>query len=266
MRALLCCLLLSVAAGAQADALADANRLLAEKSYPQARRAFEQLASAGSAEARLRLGEMYWYGDGVAVDRTAADALFAQAAAGGSREAAAAMTLSSRRAARSADIAYWLEQYDGADLAAGHRACGKPSLPELSRTRKEVRDAAAQYDAWAECEKRFFDSLAGARAGSAIPGELVELMSNEEARQASERLGRAYEAVARAAGEDAKAVISHYTAWQMATKGYLVRQREEIALMEEQRRREINADLRRAYDAIEDNLSYHPPKAAGGKR
>lgn len=248
MRTVLCCLFLA-AAGAQAGTLADANRLLAEKSYPQARHAFEQLARAGNVEAKVRYGEMLWYGEGGQPDRAAADALFAEAAATGNPDAARNLTLSSRRAAKSADIAYWVERYDGADLVSAAKACAMPQLPEPARNKDEVRAAAQQYAAWADCEKRFLGSLGGELAPERrIPGELVELMSAEEARQASQRLNAAYETVTRMAHQEAEVVADRYTAWEKSTRDYL-EQHPVLAFNQDQWVREMNFDLRRAFEA-----------------
>jgi TPR repeat protein len=269
MRAALCCLLLSVAAGAQADALSDANRLLAEKSYPEARRAFEQLANAGSAEASLRLGEMLWYGEGGQPDRAAADAIFARVAATGNQDARRDLALSSRRAARNAEIAYWVGQYDGADLASAEKACAMPAVPALSRTKAEAREAARQYAAWAECQSAFTASLTGARAaGKRIPGNLVELMSSDEARQASERLNGAYDKVIREARSDMAAVANRYLAWEKASRDYLAETGTLLAFEQEQWAREVNFDMRRAWETrmgsrdATTTLSAPPPMAS----
>lgn len=98
MRALVLAVALSISGAAFADDLADANKALMAKSYPQAMELFGRLAAAGNAEARFRLGEMYWYGQGVPADRAKGDALFAQAASAGISAASTALTRSARRA------------------------------------------------------------------------------------------------------------------------------------------------------------------------
>lgn len=62
------CLTMLLGVPALADDLADANKLLENKAYPQALAAFTKLANAGNAEAQFHLGEMYWYGEAGSVD------------------------------------------------------------------------------------------------------------------------------------------------------------------------------------------------------
>lgn len=256
MRAALCCLLLSVAAGAHADALSEANRLLAEKSWPEARHAFEQLAKAGNAEAKLRLGEMFWYGDGGPPDRVRGDALFAEAAAAGNAQASQNLTLSNRRAARLAEITYWVEQYSGEDLVAAEHACEVPALPDVSRNKAQVRSAAGKYADWTDCMKSFAESLSGSRAaGNRIPGDLAELMSSDEARKAGERLNGAYARVYQMAQEDMQMGAARYLAWEKATRDYLTENQKLLAFERDEKIRELNADIRRHMDARMESVN-----------
>ncbi len=97
--------LAALAAGVSADELSDAASALQKKNYTVAVAAYTKLADAGNAEAALQLGELYWYGEGVPLDRAKGDVLFARAAAAGNKNAIDSMTLSARRQARLADIA-----------------------------------------------------------------------------------------------------------------------------------------------------------------
>ncbi len=128
VRIALFCLACVVGGSAHADELADANLALQQKNYPVAVKLFGKLAAGNNSEAQLRLGEMYWYGEGVAIDRSKADTLFAQAAARGNQDAIAATKLSGQRAARGADIALWTGGYTGAELRSGKLACKTPAI------------------------------------------------------------------------------------------------------------------------------------------
>ncbi|MEJ7807750.1 MAG: sel1 repeat family protein, partial [Telluria sp.] len=130
IRAALICIAWAVASSASASELGDANQALQQKNYRVALELFGKLAATNHREAQLRLGEMYWYGEGVPTDRTKADALFAQAAASGDPAAVAATKLSARRAAQADDIALWTGGYTGAELRSGQFDCKAPAIPE----------------------------------------------------------------------------------------------------------------------------------------
>ena len=104
-RIALFCLACAVGGHASADELVDANAALQQKNYPVALKLFGKLASDNNHEAQLRLGEMYWYGEGAPLDRAKGDALFAQAAAGGDPGAVAAQDEGEGKHARPANAA-----------------------------------------------------------------------------------------------------------------------------------------------------------------
>lgn len=218
MRALILCLAMTCGGAALADDLADANAALLAKSYPVALQTFTKLAKSGNPEAQLRLGEMYWYGEGVAMDRAKGDALFAQSAASGNKEAAAAQTLSARRAQRSAEIAYWTGGYDGADLSAGKLNCVAPALPAVSITNVEIKATGEAITKWQSCYQAFAANLADAQpAGKRIPAEVAVVMSEQETQQAVAHLNKVYGAVIEKAKADALAFTERREKWQAAT-------------------------------------------------
>lgn len=198
--------------------MADAEKALATKAYPQALQLFGKLAAAGNPQAQLRLGEMYWYGEGVALDRAKGDALFAQAAASGNADAVAARTLSAQRASSSAAIAYWTGGYDGADLTAGKYNCAAPAIPAVSKTNAEIKAVNQAVVQWRQCYNEFAANLnAGLPAGKRIPAEVVVVMSEPETQQARAHIEKVYGAVLSKAQDDAAAVMARHAAWQVAT-------------------------------------------------
>jgi hypothetical protein len=220
MKRFLFCLLLAASGSAAADSLSEANRLLAEKSYGEAFPVFQMLAHSGNAEAKLRLGQMYWYGQGVAADRAKADHLFAEAGAAGNKEAQDALTLSHRREARSGEIAKW-SAYDGADLAAGKYACPQPAIGEVSKTNDEIKATMSGYQAWAACYNGFVSDLDGPLAPSRrIPADLVALMSESEHQQAVGHVSEATQAAVGKVGANAQAIMASYDKWEKATKAF----------------------------------------------
>lgn len=222
MRAFLFALSLAVSGAAVADDLADARTALAAKSYPQAMQLFSKLADAGNAEARFRLAEMLWYGQGVAPDRARADALFAQAAAAGIAEARTALTLSSRRAQRSDEIARWTGSYDGADLTAGQYRCERPAIPAMSKTNADIVATNAAFNAWTVCYNGMIANLADAMpAGKRVPAETVDVMSEAELDLARVHLDRVYGNVAERAQAEAGEVVAQHGAWERATVAFV---------------------------------------------
>lgn len=222
MRFILAGFLLVVSSMAMADELADANAALLKKSYPQALALYTKLASAGNAEAQLRLGEMYWYGEGVALDRAKGDALFAQAAASGNKAAVEAQGLSARRAARMGDIEHWTTSYDGADLTRGKFSCPAPVIPDVSKKNDEIKKTTAAFNAWQDCQRAFSANIDDALpVGKRIPGDVLELMSEEEVNQAKRRLSEVYAAVMDKAAAEATAIIARRDHWEKATVAYV---------------------------------------------
>lgn len=216
------CILLVLGTGAAcADELANAAQALTTKHYPEALATYTRLAQAGNPEAALRLGEMYWYGEGVALDRAHGDALFAKAVAGGSKAAAAATGLSSLREQQLPAIAYWTAGYDGADLTAGAFHCVAPAQPKLSETKRSVAAVSASNDAYIACYNGFIDNLLSAMPpGTRIPGDIAVLMSESELGQAREHISKVYAAVAAREKRVADQVVANRAAWVDATLSY----------------------------------------------
>jgi TPR repeat protein len=220
MKRFLFCLLLVASGSAAADSLSEANRLLADKAYGEAFPVFQMLANSGNPEAKLRLGQMYWYGEGMPADRAKADHLFAEAAAAGNKEAQEALTLSHRREARSGEIAKW-SAYDGADLSAGKYGCPQPAIGAVSRTNDEIKATMSGYQAWAACYNGFVTDLEGPLAPAhRIPADLVALMSESEHQQALAHVNEATQAAVKNVGASAQAIMARYDKWEKATKAF----------------------------------------------
>jgi hypothetical protein len=250
------CLLFAVAGSAAADSMSEANRLLANKSYGEAFPVLRMLADGGNAEARLRLGQMYWYGKGVPADSAKADQLFAQAAAAGNQEAAQALTLSRRRAEHSADIAKWTGGYDGTDLTSGKYACAQPTIPDRSKTNEEIKATTAAYTAWAACYNGFVADLEGPLAPkNRIPAGLAELMTETEQQQAMANVANTTEAVIARVGANAGTTMARYESWEKATGSFAAEhnasveahnRQVKIMLENEERARASNSEASRA--------------------
>lgn len=257
MKRFLFVLLLTVCGSAAADVLSDANHLLAQGSYGEAFPLYQMLANTGNAEAKLHLGEMYWYGKGLPADRAAADKQFAEAAAGGNAEAKTALTLSSRREAHAADIAKW-SAYDGADLATGKYACAAPQIGEVSKTNEEIQATMDSYKAWSACYNGFVNDLQGPLAPARrIPADLAVLMTEAEQNAATEHIAVVTNAATAKVGSGAKDIIARYDSWEKATKAYADEHNSTMAARIKAQK-EVMAQQDR-YDLTQRGLNLPPP-------
>ena len=215
-------LLLMMAGSAVADDLGDANRLLNEKSYAKAFPIYQRMAEAGNPEAQMRLGEMYWFGDGTASDLGKARTWFAKSAASGNADAAASLASLKRRETHGDEIKYWTTSYDGADMISGKFACKPPVLPDMSRTKAQIKTADAEIQAYSACYNGFVDHLAAAfPAGKAIPAEVIDMMTPAEAQQAQQHLDQVYGRLASDAKRDATAFADREMNWRRTTEAYV---------------------------------------------
>jgi uncharacterized protein len=228
MRKYLFCLALLLGANAMADELADANKLMESKAYPQGIAMLSKLADGGNTNAQLRLGQVYWYGEGVVVDRAKADVLFAKAAASGNAEAKVAMGLTPARQQHMADIEYWTTKYDGADLTGGQFECKAPAVPEKSMTRDEVKATSNAVNEWKACYNGFAKHLGEAMpAGKVIPVEVSDLMTDKEMDQARAHLDQVYSRIATTRKASADQTLAAYDKWEKNTTDYLRQQKVE---------------------------------------
>lgn len=210
---------------AAADELSDAAKLLENRDYPKALALYTKLAAAGNAEAQFHLGEMHWYGEAGKLDLAAAQSWFRQAAAGGSKEAAAALETMRQRELRRADIAYWTAGYDGSDLKAGRFDCPAPAVPATATTNDEIKQVTAAFIAWQNCYNGFVQNMNEALpAGKRIPADIARLMNQIEYDQAVAHLSAVYLGVGADARTRVAAIVARQTEWKGATEAYVAAQ------------------------------------------
>jgi hypothetical protein len=207
------------AASACADDLGDAKKLFEQKQYAQAMEAYARLANAGNSEAQQLLGEMYWYGEGTAVDNGKAEMWFRKSADAGNVKAKAALGIMRDRVARRADIDYYVMRYDGADLKYN---CAKPAIPEMSKSFDEVKKVEAEYAQWAQCHNGFVTRLNTLTPPEkAIPADIGNLMTEDEFARAQVLAGRAHAAAAAQAQREAAIVAGLNDTWRELTVRHL---------------------------------------------
>jgi hypothetical protein len=264
MRTFLFCLAMLVSGACLADDLADADKLLQSKSYPQAVQLLARLADAGNPRAQLRLGQVYWYGEGMPVDRAKADALFAKAAAQGDAEAAKAAGLTGARAQHGADIAYWTTRYDGRDLTSGKFSCQRPVIPGQSNTNVEIKATADAVNAWKRCYNGFIDNIkAQMPEGKQIPTAVADLMTDQEVEQAKTHLAAVHKRVLDEAQASASQTLADYSSWETATADYVKNEnRIRTALLEQQQRQREN-ELRSSIGIVSERTAAAKPQPQG---
>jgi hypothetical protein len=265
MKRLLCIVFLAagVAGFAHADDLADANRLLMAKSYDKAFPIYQRLAEGGNAEAQMRLGEMYWFGDGTASDLAKARQWFERSAAAGNRDAAASLASLKRRETHGNEIVYWTSTYQGEDLVSGKFDCKLPELPALSKTKAEIKATSEKILAWHECYNGFAANLNDALPpGKRIPAETLDMMTPAEGAQAQHHLDGVYSRLIEKARRDAAEFSSREVAWHKATETYVnndAQQRESL-------KAELALNQRLLDDYMTQKQMLAPPPPAASRR
>lgn len=245
MRTYLFCIAMALTTGAYADDLARVGQLLDAKSYSEAVPILNRMAAAGDAGAKLRLGELYWYGEGVSLDRARGDALFAEAAAAGNKDAQQALNLSRVREQRRADIEYWTAGYDGADLTSGKYSCQAPVIPVRSISNKEIGAVHASFNAWKICYNGLLDNISGSfPVGKRIPGDVAEVMSNQEIDAAKANLDKVYSQVVARTRAGADKTVADYAAWEKSTAAYVKEQNDLAEVREKARLAERQITMR----------------------
>ncbi|NVD98500.1 hypothetical protein [Massilia sp. BJB1822] len=126
------------------------------------------------------------------------------------------------RAARQAEIDFYLSQYEGSDVGLEKFHCARPVFPELSRTKAEIEKVGQSVDAWLACYNRFVQGLNDSLpVGKGIPAELQALMTPAELAQAKQRMGRVYQVVSEEGEEALKAVLAASASWKEKTDAYV---------------------------------------------
>ena len=230
---------------ALADDLATADKLLNAREYAQALPIYAKLAAAGNPAAQFHLGEMYWYGEGVPADMAKGDEWFRKAAAAGSAEAREALALSAQRKARQPDIDYYVQRYDGADVALAKFNCGQPAIPARSENNKDIKEISGAIDKWQACYKGFIKNLQDQLpAGKAIPADLANLMTDAEIQQATARMNQAYAEVNAEAKKQSDQIMAASDSWHKQTAEYVHTEnaRTQQVLLERERELRATAD------------------------
>jgi hypothetical protein len=249
MRRFLFSLLLVSCGALAADELVEANRLLQAKDYGKAMAMFTRLADAGNPDAQLRLGEMYWFGEGTGEDLDAARRWFEKSAAAGNVGAKESLAVLDRRKTRGAEIVYWTQQYDGADLRSGQFACPLPEIPDASRTNEEIKATKDAIDNWRSCQQGFMANFnATVSSGKHIPSEVLGMMTPSEVSRAQAQVQAVYARVKAQAIADIDTIASKQLEWHNATDAFVKNENLRLAKRADEEKRMYIEQQRRQND------------------
>lgn len=266
MKRLVCAVLILLAGIASASDLGDAEKALRAKEYDKALPIYTKLANAGNVEAQFRLGEMYWYGDGTAVDMAKSRAWLQKAAAAGHGGAKETLTILQQREQRAADIAFWTSGYKGEDLVSGKYACPTPKVPAVSKTNEEINRIQAEIAQWETCYNDFVAGVNQVQPGARrIPADVLKLMSPREAEQAAAHVDDATVAVISRRQAEAVAFAGERDAWFSSTQQFVA----DANAKSEANKRYLGDEQRRIQEENSDYLRNNVKGATfntGGKK
>jgi len=252
MRRLVLSLLFLSCSALAADDLAQAERLLVAGDFGKAMPTLTRLAQAGNPNAQLRLGEMYWFGEGAAQDLDAARNWFEKAAASGSTAAREALAALDRRKARGAEIAYWTQHYDGADLRAGKFSCPVPAIPAVSTSSEDISETLAEIRDWQACHTGFLANMGAVAKGvRQIPADVRDMMTPDEVKRAQAHLKGVYGKLIAQSSADVEAVKASEDVWNKATGEFVKGENLRMAMLHDEQHRLIDR-VRRAQDERRD--------------
>jgi hypothetical protein len=168
---------------------------------------------------------MHWYGEGVPADVGQARSLFEKAAAGGNKEAGAALETMRQRELRKADIQHYVSGYNGAELAYANYKCQAPEFPVVSQRKADIKRIDKDYKDWLACYTAFAQKLNDALPpGKMIPADVGNLMNEQEFSAARAHMDQVY---ARLSGEGKQAaapIVASYESWIANTEKFVAQE------------------------------------------
>lgn len=181
----------------------------------------------------------------------------------------AAAAAAGSEGAATGSVGYWTTGYAGEDLTSGKFDCKPPAIPAYSKTNADIAATGKAIDEWQACYNGFVDNMNDAMPpGKRIPADVQARMTPAELEQARAHLNEVYGKVIAQAQQTAEATLAKRAAWQLETNKYIAEQNRQIAMQNEARKRELEADLRRAAEGRSMNDGHGASAVAppsGGK-
>lgn len=220
-----------------ADELADAAKLLENKDYARAVQLYTKLAESGNIEAQLQLGDIYGFGDGAPENPQQATFWLNKAAASGNKDALATLQALQERSKRKAEILYYTDNYDGADVKLEKFKCVEPEIPQSSVEKKKILAVNNDVTAWFKCYDLFTENMnKSLPPGKAIPSSVIDIMSRSEFARASSAMDKQYAIIGADAQKKAQSIRTKYDAWRDATEIAVVQAKKQLEETERQNR------------------------------
>lgn len=203
------------------EGLQEATGLRDKKDFSKAAKIYQVLADKGSVEAQQALGEMYWYGNGVASNPRIAIEWFKKAASNGSLNAEKYLALLTERERRIAEINYFLEEFDGNELKFSEMHCTRPDFSDPAKNSVDIENMIGQMNEFASCFNKYGEKLNSSKnLSSIIPNDLLRLMTEDEIDKAINRSTRTLATIRLMANMIADDFTMEKKSWESRTREY----------------------------------------------
>lgn len=203
------------------DDLTEANRLRGKKEFSRATSLYQILAEQGSVEAQLALGEMYWYGAGVASNPKLAEEWFKKAAANGAINAEKFLNLISEREKHQSEINFFANEFDGKGFKFAEMNCSRPDFSTAAHNSVDIENMINQINEFAACFNKYGERLNTSRnLDQQIPNDILRLMTNEEVEKSINRSMRALAMIRLTANMIADDFTMEKRTWETRTREY----------------------------------------------
>lgn len=135
------------------------------------------LAESGNAEAQALLGELSWYGEGVAANLSVAEKWFQLAAKNGNERAKQFNEMIDKRLLKASEIAFYTNEPSGKHFDYLESKCPAPAFKNQS-----YKVNALQMKAWHKCFNDLNSALVIARKKNQliVPSELLPILTESE--------------------------------------------------------------------------------------
>ncbi|WP_423681310.1 tetratricopeptide repeat protein [Undibacterium sp. WLHG33] len=250
---------LSFVADSYADELSDAYKLYKNKEYKASAALFSKLADNGNAEAQEMMGELYWYGDGMAIDTNKAEQWFKKSAAQGNQKAQGFVNLIAKRNLKKSQIQYFTDQFDGGDVKFERFNCVQPSIPDVSKTNDDIKRVTNEVKSWLECYNRFVDNVnLVLPAGKAIPKDIEEIMTDEEMTKAVHLMDTTYAHISTEAKKVTDTILEKQASWKKLTESYVISNNEKVLREKEIREKDQDGNSGITREKLIDKIGSKP--------
>lgn len=161
----------------QQETIVEAKKMLEAKSFESARSILLTLTKQGNAEAFGLLGEMYWFGDGTAVDMKTAETYFKQGAAKADAKSQGFLNLIAQREARKGEISFYTNEAVDPKFRYLDNKCVTPEYGINSYAYNQKLNTI-----WRKCYREFQSAIQQAKEKDqvVVPEDLLQILTEDE--------------------------------------------------------------------------------------